>query len=361
MSCAEEKKFRVKITPPTISKACGSASSQPENLTPHSGRSFAKSKFSITKNPLPIPKPLSVATTFSNYKATAAKQKQVKLGRESNLQTFSMSARLGADETSGDGSKLIIRSPIRLKLKPAVDETDDQKRYTQLVQRYKVALSKAPKRPPKVNYTELLGCIKKRMEELDDPQARREIIRKRMRGSVDRCIWDMQKVMENVDKMFYATKTKKDEATVDLEQMTKEEIDRMIAKEVEENKHKALERQIRIRTLRNKKPDDKGALQIFKDKVNNCLETIRSDYNVPIKQWVKNDMLSVKAFTKKYAKPFFIAVKANNTEAAIGLLELNHNLVYDVNNVTLLVVVRCCRRDCTLLCRTGMCSWRSIL
>lgn len=335
MSCAEEKKkFHVKITPSTISKAWGSANSQAENLTPHSGRSFTKSKFSIIKNPLPIPKPLSVATTFSNYKATADKQRQLKQMKESALQKFSMSARLRADETSNDGSKLIIKSPIRLKLKPAVDETEDQKRYTQLVQQYKIALSKAPKRPPKVNYTELLKCIKKKMEELDDPNARREILRKRMRGSVDRCIWDMGKVMENVDRMFYATKTKKDEATVDLEQMTKEEIDRMIAKEVAENKHKALERQIRVRTVRNKKPNGKSALQLFKDKVNNCLETIRSDYNVPIRQWVRRDMLSVKAFTKKYAKPFFIAVKANNTEAAIGFLELNHNLIYDANNVS---------------------------
>jgi hypothetical protein len=277
-----------------------------------------------------------MVTTFSNYKTTAAKQKQLKMRKEHKLLKFSMSDRIRSDESSNDGTKVIIKSSMKLRLKPAEDETEEQKTYTRLVEQYKNAMKKAPRGPPKVNYTELLKCVKNKMEELDNPQLRYEMIKRRMRGSVDRCVWDMQKVIENVDSLYYTTKRKKDEKNmaVDLEQMDKEQIDRLIIKDMEETKHKKLEQEIRVRTIRNRNLSNRGGLVFFKEKVKNCLETIRSNYNVPVKQWVRKDMLSINAFSKKYAKPFFIAVKTNNTEAAMGLLELNPNLVYDINNVS---------------------------
>jgi len=344
MSYLQEKSTpRIRITSSTFSKllAKASTSNQTENVTPKNGRSFTKSKFSLLKNSLFTPKPSSIVTSFTNYQTTAAKQvqnqKQLGMMKKHKLFRFSIDDRVRNDESSNDGTKLIIKSSIKLRLKPAEDETEEQKKYTRLVKEYKNAMKKAPKKPPKVNYTELLKCIKIKMEELDNPQLRYEMIKRRIRGSVDKCVWDTEKVIESVNDLYHATKRKKNEKnmTVDLEQMNKEQIDRFIIKEMEENKRRKLEQEIRVRTIRNRNLSDKGGLQLFKEKVNNCLETIRSNYNVPIKQWVRKDMLNINAFTKKYAKPFFISVKNNSTETAMALLELNPNLVYDINNVTL--------------------------
>ena len=146
-----------------------------------------------------------------------------------------------------------------------------------------------------------------------------------------------------MDELYFATSNKRQNSTkeqeqefndiIDFDEMNIEQIQKIINQEIDRNKLKELEAEIQLRILKKDPKNINRGLANFKKHVNNCIETVKTDYKAPIKKWVERDFMTLQPFQKKYSKKFFLALKLNYTQSVLNYLEMNPYLIYDVNNV----------------------------
>ena len=251
-----------------------------------------------------------------------------------------------AEEGGKNAKIIVIKGSDKLFLKEPKDETLSQKQYTQLVHQYHTAKEKSVNRPPTVNYTQLLSSIKGKIDELNDPKLRTEIIKKRQKGDSNKYLWNTEEIIKEVD-LLYSTRNKDEGEAIN------KGFDEMNAGEIRKTLMQKEKRALVVHSARNSERmtvrtvnegeavNEKRANSLlhkrviigFKNKVNNCLETIKNDYKVSVKEWVGGNLLSMNSFVQEYSKKFFCALKAQDNQTVVQLLNLNPRLAFDVNPV----------------------------
>lgn len=228
---------------------------------------------------------------------------------------------------------VILRPSEGFYLKTPKCETDEQKSYSTLVSQYRSLKEKACGRVPSVDYTQLLHSIKGKIQELDNPELRSEMLRKRIRGNVDRYIWNIDRALRLVDDNYFADKRLTREpqymSGVNIEEMNLEQIQGVIQHEIEENNQKEQEQIVKRKTLqKNSKRANKLILR-FQEKVKTCLTILKNEFAITRPP----EFITSKPFARKYSREFFAAAKSKDTVLAAKYLEANPCLVYDVNCV----------------------------
>jgi len=237
-----------------------------------------------------------------------------------------------------DPTKIIIKGSDKIKLKKLKDETDDQRNYTKMVGLYKSEKEKEPRRPPPINYSLLLNSINGKIAELNNKQYRYNLIRRRMKGFPDRCIWNIDTIINRVDQYYFASSKKKSEEknkVHPLEEMQAGEIRGMIKQEIELKKSNKSPKKSSEKCLIQKARKTWTVLVKFQNRVKNCIETIKKDYKVSIKEWNEGKILSMIPYAKEHSKKFFSAIKIKDNKIVTELLDLNPYLIYDIDSVFL--------------------------
>lgn len=186
-------------------------------------------------------------------------------------------------EVSPDENQLVINENRCLKIKNKIEESKEEKQYKELVTQYNKAMNKNKNKIPSVNYTILLKVIDTRIKEINNKDVMAEKIRKRMKVGYNCCHWNLDKIIKKVED---AHLNKPNSMSVcndnqGFDEMTTNEIrQRLHAKYSKpDNSKKKGGGYIKISSERTKR-----ILKQFKRRVTNCLETIKQEYNVSIKE-----------------------------------------------------------------------------
>jgi len=230
---------------------------------------------------------------------------------------------------------VLLKSSEGFYIKSPRCETEEQRMYNKLVNQYKILKEEACGRVPSVNYTQLLHTIKDKLKELNNPELRSEMLRKRIKGNVDKYIWNIDKLIKSVDENHLMNKRLASGAQymsgINIEDMNFEQIHNVIQKEIEENKKKEEEKKIKRKALQKNTVRASKLVLKFQEKVKSCLNIIKNELNISR----PTEVLIDKPFARKHSYEFFAAVKSKDTILAMKYLESNPYLVYDVNCVLL--------------------------
>ncbi len=219
-------------------------------------------------------KPGSAATMYSSSKSRKSRlEKTEKLKR---LKSFSPS------EESELPDKILIKGDDKRPKRLFKDETEEQKRYTALVKQYSESTVQSARRPPKINYGELLRSISGKIGELDDTKQRYERIRRRIRGKFDRYIWNMDEVIKKVEDAHHMARAnqlkKKDVVIEGLEEMSAGEVRASLQADVcaKQNENRI------VPILSKKLVENNRTRLIFQKHVTNCLAVVKQDLKVTL-------------------------------------------------------------------------------
>lgn len=218
-----------------------------------------------------------------------------------------------------DETKIIIKSTQKIFLAKPKDETKSQKTYTSLVEQYLKELAKDRRRPPAVNYSQLVRSISWKVAELNDPKARHEMIQKRLRGKTDTVVWKIEEAIKRADQqhLLWVKETREADDSLGLER-------------AENSPRKP--RQGRVRgKICTPSVRPSRTLLAFQEKVKRCLETIKGGYNMSVKKWLKIAAIPMNPLTKRLSKEFFYG--ARSIKEFQALLNQDDSLVYEMNAV----------------------------
>eukprot|EP00826_Nyctotherus_ovalis_P012868 TRINITY_DN13427_c0_g1_i6.p1 TRINITY_DN13427_c0_g1~~TRINITY_DN13427_c0_g1_i6.p1 ORF type:complete len:381 (-),score=57.67 TRINITY_DN13427_c0_g1_i6:330-1472(-) len=242
-----------------------------------------------------------------------------------------------------DEAKIIIKSTQKIFLAKPKDETNAQKTYTSLVEQYLKEFAKDRRRPPAVNYSQLVRSISWKVSELNDPKARHEMIKKRLRGKTDVVIWKIEEAIKRADQQhsLWVKETREADDPLGLES-------------VKVSPRKRWEGKVKGKVC---VPSVKASkiLLAFQQRVKRCLETIEGGYNMPVKKWLKIAAIPMSPLTKRLSKEFFYV--ARSIKEFQVLLNQDVSLVYEMNAVLCTANNRCTKQDFTLPLRTTTWLW----
>ena len=220
-----------------------------------------------------------------------------------------------APEKIEDEYKTIIKSTQKIFLAKPKNETDSQKAYTTLVAQYLKEFQNDRRRPPKIDYPQLVNVVNWKINQLNDPKARQETIKKRIRGKTDTVKWKLEEAIKRAENNYLMwAKDKHNTESLGINTVREP----VILEHKEEKKY--------VPPLKTNQ-----ILLKFQQKVKRCLETIKYSYNMSIKHWLHNAAIPMKPFSKRLSKEFFYG--KHNTRKIQALLNEDSSLVYEVNGV----------------------------
>ncbi len=202
------------------------------------------------------------------------------------------------DGIAGEEKDYVWIGPsVPVQYKDSKAETGKDKRYKVLVRQYKDALEHCAMRPPRCNFSALLGAICGKMKEIDNKELRHELVRKKRKGHVERCIWDIDRVIQHIDeRRFMQVNAKKDQHE------DNRGFDEMDARELRENlkavSPMAVSPETKSCRLIQMSPTaaatasssivevHKNRLwkKAFKVRIKDCVQTVKSDYGVTLQE-----------------------------------------------------------------------------
>ena len=119
----------------------------------------------------------------------------------------------------------------------------------------------------------------------------------------------------------------------DLDKITNEYIQNILQDKINEYRKKKLAEKFDSQMLKRNAEKTNKKLITLQKKVNKCLTIIKDEYNTSLDIWTKNNMMSMKPYSQKYAKQFFVYLKLNMKEKVLEYLDLNPYLVFDTDYV----------------------------
>ena len=168
------------------------------------------------------------------------------------------------------------------------------------------------------------------------------MIKNRLKGKPDRCILNINNILKNGEDLYQSqvnVRTEQKRVSI-FGEICQEQIQDTLQGMFGKNEEEIKEQDIINRTLKKSKDNTSPVIINFKKRINNCIETIKNDYNISLKDWDGRKILSMQPFSKEHSKNFFISLNVKDMHSVIMLLDENPKLIYDVNNVFLPSIIR---------------------
>lgn len=181
-----------------------------------------------------------------------------------------------------EAKQFFDKANYRIKEKLRVNESNDEKQYRILVTQYNDAIKRNIKQIPDINYTKLLNVIDIRIKEISNKELMNERVRKQIKGNFEQTHWNVDHIIKEVEDIHLLKQDTPLNKIQGFDELSSNEIlENLRAKFATYNNNK-----------KNLKSTRKhlGATRIqrqFQRRVNNCLQTIKQEYNVSLEKVYK--------------------------------------------------------------------------